>query len=452
MPWNILIVDPIDFYQNPVIKVLELTEAQLRQNENYDQVQVQAMIDAVTTRETLNKNRKDNKSGYYRVYEVHGNLPLSHITGNKSDDQTYVQQVQVISFVGGKKRNDYDDFVLYKGRERQNPYMITHLIEEDGQTLAIGAVQHLFESQWIQNHSAKAIKDQLDLASKLIFQTADPNFFGQNAMTAIETGDILVHGINAPLTQVNNGSHDIVSWQNYAVSWKQLGNEIVGISEAMLGVAPKSGTAWRQTEALLQESYNLFELMTENKGLYIEKMLREYIIPYIKRKKMNNAYEIATTLDQHDVQRIEKMYVKNSAIKKTNDEIVEMVLNNEQPTPEMQAELLAQNTMGIQESLNSLGNQRFFKPDEINWKEQLKDLEWEIDIDITGEAKDVKSALATLNTALQVIMNPAYQQNPQAQMVVGKILNLTGTLSPLELQQSQQAPQAPPQTPAEITI
>lgn len=107
------------------------------------------------------------------------------------------------------------------------------------------------------NHSQKSIKDQLDLASKLIFQTADANFIGQNALSSIETGDILIHNVNQPLTQVNNNSHDVTSLSNFGQSWKALGSEINGISEAMLGIAPKSGTAWRQTEALLQESYSL---------------------------------------------------------------------------------------------------------------------------------------------------------------------------------------------------
>jgi nucleoside-diphosphate-sugar epimerase len=40
--------------------------------------------------------------------------------------------------------------------------------------LVIGRHMHGKKAQWMVNHSQKAIKDQLDLASKLIFQTADP--------------------------------------------------------------------------------------------------------------------------------------------------------------------------------------------------------------------------------------------------------------------------------------
>jgi hypothetical protein len=80
--------------------------------------------------------------------------------------------------------------------------------------------------------------------------------------------------------------------------WKSLGSEIAGISESMLGNTAPSGTAWRQVEALLQESHSLFELMTENKGLDIEKMLRKYVIPFLK-KKLDTKEEIVATLEAH---------------------------------------------------------------------------------------------------------------------------------------------------------
>jgi len=445
LPWNTLIVDPVEFNNNVVIKLLELTEAQLRQNPLYDQSVVEAMITAASTRKTLDKQTKDNKSGYYKLYEVHGNLPLSLLTDDPSDKDIYQEQMQVISFAGGKKgkNDDYDDYTLYRGKKKKKTHMITHLIREDGRTLSIGAVESLLTPQWMMNHSAKAVKDHLDMASKLFFQTADENYLGRNAISSIQNGDILVHADNKPLTQVNNTSHDLTSWQNYAIQWKSLANEITGVSEAMLGAAPKSGTAWRQTEALLQESYNLFELMTENKQLYIEDMLREYIIPYLK-KQMDTTDEVVATLDDYDINRIDAKYIKNKAIADTNDALIDMVLKDQVPTPEMQAQMTQENMNGIQAGLQELGSKRFFKPSELDnksWREQFKDLEWELDYNAGGEAKNIQEALATLNTALNVMMNPAYETNPKAQLVVNKILNLTGVISPIEMQAVPPTPQ-----------
>lgn len=443
IPWSRLIVDPIDFENNPVIEVLELTEAQLRMK-GYDKKQVDALCSAVKARQTLRGQRKDNKSNYIKLYEIHGMFPLSWITKKERDDDEYVQQMYVISYISTGKKGEYKDFVLYSGREEKNPYEISHLIKEDGRALAIGAVEHLFQSQWMVNHSTKAIKDQLDLASKLIFQTSDGTFVGQNALSAIENGDILITAINQPLQRVANDSHDVTSLLNMSTTWKSLGNEITGISEAMLGVSPKSGTPWRQTESLLQESYSLFELMTENKGLYVKRWFKERIIPHIKKTKLNNSDEITATLKSYDINWLDSKYLKNYSIQESNRKILEKVFDKGQMvTPQEQQMMIQEMQMSGKQALGEQGNQRFIKLSDISdktWKEQFKDLEHDVDVDVTGEAKDYQAIMATLNTALQTVLMPGYDQNETAKLIVNKILDASGYLSPIELSQTKPSP------------
>lgn len=439
IPWNRLIVDPIDFDANPRIEVLELTPAQLRKREGYDQEIVEKLIETKVTRETMEGQNKDNRSEYIKIYEIHGELPLSFLTGKDKDDDTYVQQMHVISFVEGKGKGEFDDFTLVSGREAKDPYMITHLIREDGRTQGIGAVEHLFEAQWMVNHNAKMIKDQLDLASKLIFQTSDGSFVGQNALSNIETGDILIHQANQPLTQINNGSHDIVQSQNILGMWKALGQEITNTPDALMGQNAPSGTAWRQVEAIQQEAHSLFELMTENKGLDIEKMLRHYVLPFLKRQ-LNNDDEVSATLDAHGIERIDAMYIKNEATRRANDKAVEAILNGEIAQPVEEA--IPGEQAKVQEELQSLGGQRFYKPSEVSWKKEFENFEWDVEVDVTGEAKDNQANMATLTTLYQSLLGDPSQQ-AIAKMILGKILEMTGAVSPIELQTLPQPTQTP---------
>lgn len=457
LPWNRMIVDQIDFDSNPKIKVLELTEAQLYQNLSYDQDMVESLCDALQDRQTLDGMRKDNNNNYIKLYEIHGNMPLSYLTNDEKDEDTYVNQMHVLSFVASKdKKGEYDDFTLYAGREKKCPQMITHLIKEDGQTLAMGAVQHLFEAQWMMNHTVKSIKDQLDLASKLIFQTSDNTFVGQNALSAIENGDILIHKKDEPITQVANNSHDIGSLQAFASQWKALSNEITGISESMLGNTAPSGTAWRQVETLLQQNQSLFEVMRDNKAAYLEQMFREYIIPFI-RKQMDTSEEIATTLEQNDIQTIDSAYIKNTATKMTNDAVKKAVLSGKVISPEMQQQMTQDHANAVQGALSQLGNKRFFKPSDIDtktWKTILKDLEWELEIDSKDEEAN-SEALTTLNTLLMFFAKKQGQPlSPEETIVVNKILNLTGQVSPLELPMKSPLPVTPsapaPQVPSPV--
>jgi hypothetical protein len=431
IPWNRLIVDPVDFDNAPVIEVLELTPAQLKQKKGYDKEMVDALIDNLVARETIGKEKKDTRNEFIRVYEVHGNLPLSLLTERDEDDDTYVQQMHVVSFIEKKQKGKYDDYTLLKGREKNNPYMITHLIKEDGRTQSIGAVENLFEAQWMTNHTSKQIKDQLDLASKLIFQTSDGNFVGQNALNAIENGDILITQVNQPLTQLANTSHDITSLQSYGQQWQTIGKEINGISEAMQGVQ-KSGTAWRQTEALLQESHSLFEMMVENKGNHIDDMLRFYVIPYVK-KQMDTTKEIVATLSSYELTKIDTPYIRNMAIRSMNQKIKDALLNGtDLPDTNLQKE-----QESIKIGLAEQGNTRSFKPSDIKektWKEVLKDLEWDMEIDVTGEQKDAQAVMTTLTTVFANIQaRQGRPMSPEEKFVFNKILEETGAVSSMEL-------------------
>lgn len=437
MPWNRMIVDPVDFENNIRVEKIWLTPAQILRRD-YDKDLVDKLIDDLEIRETTDGQDKDTKSEFIPIYEVHGELPLYYLTEDEDDKKEYVQQMHVITFIEKKDDADeFEDYTLISGREDKDPYLITHLIKEDGRTQSIGAVEHLFQAQWMQNHTVKMIKDNLDLASKLIFQTSDGNFVGQNALASIENGDILVHKPGQPLTQIANRG-DITAQQSNQAAWKQLGNEITGISEAMLGAAPKSGTAWRQTEALLQESHSLFELMTENKGLHVKEMLIKYIVPHFK-KGMDTSDEIMAVLEEHQIEFVDSKYVPNEAIRRVNDKIKKAILSGEVFTEEQQDEDIRIETDNITNALSSMGNERPFKPSDVpseTWKSITKDLEFDLEYEITGEARDSQVVMDTLTRVLQFISNKqGVPMTPEEKIVFNKILATTGAISPIELSQ-----------------
>ena len=227
--WHNLIVDAINFDNNVVIEKLWLTPAQLRKNKNYNQDFVKQLIDNISPRETMDNIQKDNKSEYIEVYEVHGELPLSLLKKVKGeepkeeDDDIFIQQMHTVSFTAKRvpdtNEEYFDEYTLYAGKEAKNPYIITHLIPEDGRTLSRGAVERLFEAQWMINHTVKQIKDQLDLASKLLFQTSDGNLAGQNVLKNIQSGDILKHAKNEPLTKIANDATDTGALMAFKNDW-----------------------------------------------------------------------------------------------------------------------------------------------------------------------------------------------------------------------------------------
>ena len=443
VPWNRIICDQANFESRPVIERLFYTEAELKQNKAFDQVKVEELCELEQSRKLLDDSNVDNVRDFIELYEVHGVLPLSWITENEEDEDIYVQQMHVVSI---QKSEDGKDvaFTLAKGREKRSPYLITHLLKEEGRTQGIGAVEYLFDSQWMVNHSVKAMKDQLDLASKLIFQTADTNFVGRNALKSIENGDILTHAPNAPLTQINNGSHDITSLQNYTSMWQNGAKEIVSTPDAISGNTMPSGTAYRQVAVLNQEAHSLFELMTENKGFYIELMMREFVLPYV-RKSLDTTEEISATLDDHYIKKIDSMYIPNEAVRRTNKKVKEMVLSGSVVSPYQQDLMIQSETQDLQKQLSQFGNQRFISPSDVStmtWRELFKGFEWEVEVETTNEQKDKEAILTTLTTVLQTIaVNPSVLQDPNMKMLFNKIIANTGVVSEVELSNESQSNQ-----------
>lgn len=451
--WNRLIVDPVDFEALPRIEKFYLTPAQLRKNKDYDKKAVDNLISTIQSRKTLSGINQDNQNGFIELYEVHGELDSRLLQKDpdlniEDKDIVYVQQMHVVSYVKNDK-NGYDDFTLYKGREAKDPYKITHLIEEDGRTISIGSVESLFDAQWMQNHSVKNMKDTLDLASKLIFQTADANFVGRNVLSAIESGDILVHSANSPLTRVANDKPDITAMQNFGQMWRNLGQEITSTPDALRGNTLPSGTPFALGQMLAQQSNSLFEIMVENKGLYLEDILLEYVIPHLK-KQLKNKDEVLAILDDAGITEIDALYIPNEAIRRYNKSSAEQVIAGQNPEPFNPA--MAQGT--IKQKLGSLGNKRSFKPSEMDdktWAEVFSDFEWDsIRVEITNENVDKQAAMQTLSTVLQTIAsNPMVLQDPNAKLIFNEILKQTSIISPLQLSSTQSVPNpTPTQTPS----
>lgn len=468
IPWNRLIVDSVDFENNPKIEILELTEAQLKRRvktHGYKADAVKALCSALKARETIDKRKKDNKNDYIKLYELHGELEDAFLkaykgeTSTPADWESYCQQMHVISFVGTKvgRKTEYEDFELFAGEEAKDPYMITHLIKEDSRSLSIGAIEYLFQAQWMTNHSMKSIKDTLDITSRAVYQTADTHFVGRNVLSDFESGDIFVHGMNMPLSKVEGSNVDISKWQNYAVSWQNMAQEITATPDALRGNNTPSNQPYSTTALLAGSANSLFELMTENKGLSTEDMMTLFIIPYVK-KQLENTKQVVAILDDAGLAEIDMMYLPSEAAKRYNARITSSVLGNAQATlnggavSPIQPFNQQQEQQQIQQQQASNGNKRFFVPDEVDdtitWHEVFSDFEWtSIRCEVTNEQVDKQANLQVLNTVLQTIAsNPLILQNQNAMQIFSAILRETGAISPIQLSAASVVSPLPPTT------
>lgn len=459
VPWEQMIVDPIDFYALPRIEKFYKTPSQLKNMATpghpdyvgYDLDTVNSILQVRQPRTNNKGDEKDNRSDFIELYEIHGELSQATYKKSKGeepkdgDENIFFQQMHVITWVEtGNEENT--DFTLYSGKEKKDPYMLTHLIEEPGRTLSIGAVEYLFDAQWMVNHTMKQWKDQMDLSSKLVFQTADTGVAGRNVLTNLENGDIILTDVNKPVSMLPNTGHDITNLQAYAQQWRVMGQEITSTPDAARGVTPPSGTALGTVQITTAQGLSLFEIMTENKGNHLIDMLTEHIIPFIKTK-MDNNDEVAAILEDRDITKLDKMFVPKEAIKRFNERTKKAMLEGK--IEDMQPFNPQAEEGEVQQSLNELGNTRYLSPGDITWKEVVSDLEWKLDYLITNEQVDKQRVLSDLTEAFKIITGLAGRQmTPEEKFLFNKMMTTSGTVSPIELPISSPA-SAP--TPAPVT-
>jgi len=460
VPWSRMIPDPIDFSALPRIEKFYKTPGQLKNMATkghpdyagYDMEEVNKLCEsAKEVRKNARGEQKDNMDEFIELYEIHGLLEEEYLLGEEkkeTENENYVQQMHVISFVTVKD-NEFSDFTLYKGREKQDVYGMDALIEEEGRTLPIGAVEILFDSQWMQNHSMKAWKDNMDLASKMVFQTADGNFVGRNVMNAVENGQILIHKENMPLTKVANDEYDLSNVQGFQNAWRMVASELTSTPDAIRGNTMPSGTPYSLAAYQGAQANSLFEIMTENKGLALIEMIQTYVIPHLK-KKLKNKKEVVAILDSAGIREIDALYIPKAAVKNFNRKAVEGVISALETGDMSQVPSPYQKNIEeskVMQELAQYGNKRFFTPDEygeIEWDEVFKDFEWDsLRIEVTNEQADKQATLQTLAS----LYTATVQVDPvAANVILGKVLTETGIVSPLEVSQlsTRPVPTAPP--------
>lgn len=444
LDWATTVCDPANFDSKPLIKLLTLTpgELRLKEDEGWD---ADVIEDLIAAKREERKNLKGDiiyeDPAYITVYEVHGLLANSYLKdeAKEADEKKYSLQMHVIA-MHREDEGERQDFTLYRGKEKKSPHSISHWKKTKGRTLGVGVVEDMFEPQIWHNYAAKKIKDQLDLASVTILQSSDGNLAARNVLNNLQNGDFIVHALNQPITPINVQPQGVEGWQQYQASAKAVAEQITSTPDAIQGNTMPSGTAFRQVAMLNNEAHSYFDYITENKGNYLEFLYREYIIPFIKRQ-LDHTDEIVALLDSHEIE----FYDNHVADLAVTEELKKQTLAGAVVSP-IQLDQLRQQKL---QDLKKTGAKRYMNPGGKTWKNYFKDFEWEVEINITGEAEDKKTTIDTLFNALQTVaQNPAILQNPTTKMLFMRLLEASDIVSPLEIENaSTQAPMQQGQPP-----
>jgi hypothetical protein len=385
--------------------------------------------------------QKKTPGKYIEVFELHGNLPDEWLEGG--DPDKYTNQVQIVAFYKTKDEKD-SGITLYSGKEKDGLYKLVLRDGIYGRALGLGGAEELFDPQvWI-NYSVIRMKGMLDQASKVIYQTSDGTFKNRNKTANLENGEVLVHSLNEPLTQINTSPVNIPVFENSVNEWEANAQMIAAANDAIMGKSPTSGTPFKLQELVTSEAHGIHEYRQGKLATFVSEIYRDWIIPQLKSDVVDG-HEFLADLDIAELQSV----ADNLVVCEANKVIKEKVLSGELVDD---AEIEAIKVKTRDEFMKG-GTKKFIQI----LKGEFKDDPLDVEVNVAGKQKDLAALTDKLVNVFRQLLgtfNPqtntfAALDDPRMGKLLNQILESSG-LDQMDLYQkpkpipSQVIPQNPP--------
>jgi len=168
--------------------------------------------------------------------------------------------------------------------------------------------------------------------------------------------------------------------------------------------------------------------MKQNKGLYLEDIMKQFVLPYFK-KTLKNSDEVIALLDGEELETFDDLILPA----RLEQELMMRLSKGHIPP--------AEELLGAVEAGNmAMGSARALRPSadkKATWAEYFKDFDMDaIDVEITGENRDKEMIFEALNGIFQTLMtaDPQRLQDPNVKKVFNRLMDEIGPgiISPLQ--------------------
>lgn len=293
---------------------------------------------------------------------------------------------------------------LHSEKKTASDYRYLAWQERPGAALGIGVAEDGFEAQMAVNDSILKEQDIMEIASRTTFWT-DSETIENNILSDVETGDILKVKRGETMQVLNSTPSSLPQLENSRQKWDEQYSRTTSTFEAITGETMPSGTPFRAIAIQNQESTAMFAYRMEEAGIFWREVFKDWIIPHLK-SKLTKEHILASDYSIEELMMIDEAFSTEAANRKVIERaIAGKVTNKEEYEQLLEAEklLLKQNK-----------TKRFIAIP----KDYFKDLEAELDINITGEQLNKSVKFENINNLIMTISNTF---NPQ-----------TGTFTALE--------------------
>lgn len=376
------LVDLSNLYFDPLCKTIRDTNVvekhYLDPNVLRDKKEVWDNVDQVL-------KDKPEKDGRYEINEFFGWYSENENEYNEETDGWK----HIISYGKGDKGDS--EVILFEEEvsKDDNPYYDFHIGKYEGRWMRIGVVERLFSLQERANELVNQNAQTTEIASLLLFKTAQGDVVG-NVLEQAINGQIIN---STDLEQIGISNTGMNQFFQEMLAIETQADKLCLTPDVITGEALPSGTPFRSLAVLTNAARTAFKMIRENIGERISYILKEQILPDII--KTWNKGEIMELLEDDGDLDIYYKALKNRKIK---DKILNGGLVDEQ--------FLAVINALIDEDIRENGMKVEIPKGFFNFK-------WNIKFNITGEAYDkAQQNSAYENALLMASQNPALVNTP----------------------------------------
>ncbi len=359
----------------------------------------------------LNSKNSTDNSQYIRVFERYGEY-YNEETDEYEYGVCYVADIpnDIKDSPNYNVETAGNDYVLGKTKLEKHPYIEFHINKISGRWLGVGVCEILSENQIRLNELINQRVKSSYWSTLRLWQTKDTGV-ARNLLQDCENGDVLnpEDTIAAVPMEDRNGYSFYDSEINI---WEQNGQKQTFATDIMMGGRTPAGTPLGSAQLSVSMSMSYFDQMKENIALQLKYLLYNYILPDFA-KYANRAHIIK--IFGEDIDKMMEMIVDTRSRKKFFDFVAK---NGRVPSPE------------FMDMVKEVDRQSLEKKSELmvgvesGW---FDDIEYYIDIVITGESIDIATKASNILQAFQILQqDPTVLQDPTKKKIFSSYLEKGG--------------------------
>lgn len=350
------------------------------------------------------------KEPYIAVLERYGEIETW--TNNKVSypyKRIYVADVGVDEKDSSGTLIQHEGFTLSEDEIETHPYYEFHINKMSGRWLGVGIPETLFDVQTRQNEIANLVAKGTYWNALRVFQTRG-TFAGQT-IKELANGHV-IDGLDSEILPVNMQDPNLAFFTNETQKWNSIRDENTLSYDVVQGERLPAGTPLGSAQLAASMAQSYYDQIRENIALDVKRFLYDVILPDFEK---NNSIEHTIRLVGEDIEKIRNIIINQ----RSNEEFFKYLQKNGKIPSADQFDMMK---AGIVDKEKQSNEKLISIP-----KDFYRNLEYKLDIIITGESKDTRTMTQVFFAALQAITaDPTITQDPTKKKIFMKALENSG--------------------------